>query len=155
MAVAIGLIALAIALYGAILATVDLALRRKDQRRAGTSLVTVSTGYETHVRAGEGGARKSIVMRISNLSPETVRITEYGWHDTRPNVPHHSMGALPPIEIPPRDGYTIREDVESVYPNLDLSRDVISWIKLSTGEEFTAPPVPTPEDPRLRPRRRG
>lgn len=134
-------ITLAVAGYAAIVATVDLIWRLKEHRRARASLVSISAWWRTHAGVGD-----FIVLEIHNLSPEPVRITEYGWTNESGKSPHlrHGYGEGYELEVPARDGRVLEKSVASLV-ELDPSRPIVSWLRLTTGEEFTAPPVRVPE----------
>jgi hypothetical protein len=58
------------------------------------------------------------------------------------------------IEIPTHDSVTIREERNAALREVDLIRErVVSWVRLTTEEEFWSEPTPSPRhrdvDPRF------
>jgi hypothetical protein len=145
---------LGVAAYAAILATIEAVSRWRERRRGRRSLVSVSTSWLHHAEGPD-----TVEIEIHNLSPEPIRVHEYGWFSKGaklplPNKPRSWFGWRgegDALEIPPRDGDAIEGSMHDVdVAESDLDRPLVSWIRLTTGEEFTAPPIPIPPGASLR-----
>jgi len=138
---------LAIAVYGAIVATVEATFRWQEHRRGRASLVSLSTAW---MYKGENLV-PMVEIEVHNLSPEPIKVQRYGWFSegvVTPirNSPWTALG--PPgdeLEIAARDGSTLEGDLRDLSAcEVDPRRPLVSWIRLTTGEEFTAPPIRIP-----------
>lgn len=103
----------------------------------------------------EGGPQgEKVVVQVINFSAHTVKVRNWGWFaEGKGPLPRVQTGQPDGIEIPTHDSVTIREDRNLALRQFDLIRErVVSWIQLTTGEEFFSEPTPSPRHRDIDPR---
>lgn len=136
------LAAVLIAAYAAIVATASLVWQIARALREHKSVVRLRTTWKTE--RGIDGEKHYVVTQVINFGMYTIKVDAYGWYaegETGPRM-FHSPGG--PLEVPPRDSITIELEREML-TDINLKEDrVVSWVRLTTGEEFRAEPIPSP-----------
>jgi hypothetical protein len=143
------LLAILVSAYAAVVATWSLVWQIRRARREHRSRVQVRTSWE-------GGPKgEKVVVQVINFSAHPVKVRNWGWFaEGKGPPPRVQTGQPDGIEIPTHDSVTIREDRNLALREVDLIRErVVSWIRLTTGEEFFSEPTPSPRhrdvDPRF------